>query len=249
MKYSLEFYEKLGARKFQKVVFKAEQIKYKVLKPFSRIVRNYYEKRIDRIVHRKLKYEQDDTRRKQIILYYQQEKLRFRRELANEKNRNYHLDSLDPKQTLCYLEMNKKIHQNGIKSNVIWAILSIVTMIAFPGWIAVLASICLGLQGIGIFINFECINLQNYNITRIESRMDRLSRIQKRRIETGIQKYGKAAEVISTLLENQMELPSKEAIANQLTNLEQLKQMRALVEEATKQKLQEQKGDKITCHY
>ena len=104
---NLRLYELLGARWFQKVVFKAEKIKFQLLKPFSKFIINSYEKKVNRKLKKLLNKEMDETKKKNKISYYQHEKLRLKKEFAYQKNRNYHLDFKDPMETLQYLKMNK----------------------------------------------------------------------------------------------------------------------------------------------
>lgn len=44
----LKLYEKLGARGFQKFVFKVERLKFNILRPYSNYAINFLDKRIDR---------------------------------------------------------------------------------------------------------------------------------------------------------------------------------------------------------
>ncbi len=258
----LEFYERCGARQFQKMVFIVEKIKYKLLKPFTKLAIHLNDKMIDRklkkalnktsliskIIPKRWKKKQEDSKenleeQKWIISYYQKEKLRFRREIAQEKNRNYHLDMNNVNQTLYYLEQNKKIHQNDIILNGIKSIIAIIGMQLFTGIPNLIALICLCLQGVSVLINFECINLQNYNILRIQIRKEQLEKIQYQKNKKSVQKYGEAGKAISPLLE-QTTLPKKEEIASCITTLEQLRQMREMITaiETEKQKQYTKKG-------
>lgn len=237
----LHFYERCGAKQFQKIVLVVEKIKYRLLKPFSKLAIHMNDKAIDRKIKKALKKQKRTTRKnvpeetKQMISYYQKEKMRFRREIAKEKNRNYHLDMNNINQTLSYLQMNKQIHQNGIILNIIKSVIALILMNLFtiiPNSIIIIYFI---IQGVSAIINFECINLQNYNMLRINLKKEQLSRIQLQKNKKSIQRYGEISNAISPLLE-QEKLPSKEDIASSITTLEQLQQMRKMITAITEQK-------------
>ena len=240
-KKELEIYEILGARLFQKVVLKVEKIKYKILRPFAKWVIKYYDKQVDKKVYRLLKKIKDESKRKNIILYYQKEKLLFHKEITLQQNRNYHLDMMNPNQTLAYLKMNKQIHQKGVIANLFQILLSMGIMVIFSGIISLGASIYLVMQGIALIINFECINLQNYNIKRLEMKMTQLEKIKNHKLKRKNDEYGKVIEILAPLLERSVELPTKEDIISEITTLEQLKQMKNMIEELQQQNIPKSK--------
>ena len=225
-KKELEIYELLGARLFQKVVFKVEKIKYKILRPFAKWVIKYYDKQVDKKVYRLLKKIKDESKSKEITL---------------QQNRNYHLDLMNPNQTLAYLKMNKQIHQKGVIANLFQILLSMGIMVIFSGIISLGASIYLVMQGIALIINFECINLQNYNIKRLEMKMTQLEKIKNHKLKRKNDEYGKVIEILAPLLERSVELPTKEDIISEITTLEQLKQMKNMIEELQQQNIPKSK--------
>ena len=70
--------------------------------------------------------EEAEEERKNIRLIYNYNKMRFKRELVEQKMRNYHMDLNHATEFKKYLLMNKRIHQKGIKANLIKIICSIV---------------------------------------------------------------------------------------------------------------------------
>ena len=103
--------EKLGALKFQKVVFKVEKIKYDILQKVCPNFIKYYEKLSDKIVKRKLKKYHSEPRKKEILENHRLNKMLMRKEINRKQNRNYHIDEYLPTSMVHYLEWNKKIHK------------------------------------------------------------------------------------------------------------------------------------------
>lgn len=227
----LRVYELLGAKQFQKFVIYIEKIKFSLLKPFSKPIVNILEKRIDRKLNKMLKKEKDEQKQERIISYFKREKLQLRIEFNTEKNRNYHLNFLNPKETMEYLKINKSIHEKGIISNFLLMASLGISMILFNGIIIPIIWALLFLQIIEVLINFECINLQNYNITKIENKIEVLTKAKDRKMKRKVDKYGEIAPKLSSLLNEGMELPKKEEIVSSLTSKEQLEQMKILLEE------------------
>lgn len=257
----LELYEKLGARKFQRIVFKVERLKYKLLKPWSNKVISFLDKRIDKKLDKILKRRDSKffsmlqrfnfskkflLKRKEKLFYnleeeelrrvFNSDKLRNRIEFNNEENRNYHLNILNVNETIIYLNINKDIHRIGIIYNAFWSLLAVSGMCLFSGVFVPIGVITLLYQGVSSVINFECINLQNYNILRLENRVERLEKIRNKRMEKRINDYGEAAKVVAPLLGKSKDLPKVNDILECLTTSEQLEQMRGLLDEVIREK-------------
>ena len=184
------------------------------------------------IIEGKREPEEDKAR---IRSYYRHQILTARKEFNHEQNRNYHMTSNRPTEILRYLEWNKEVHQNGLIKNMVTGIIASGFICAGVG--TTLAAVVLGIQAIDSVINFQCINLQNYNIYRIEARRDGLEKIAARRMEMAEKKYGEAAKVISrTFRETKEEslVPTPEAIIARIENPEQLMQLKMMVEAAKK---------------
>ena len=106
-KKKIELCDKLGAAKFQKVVLKVEELKFKVLKNIFPNFLEHYDRYIDNQRDKKLKKETDMTKRQQIIRESRNNKIAIRRELNKEQNRNYHMDKNKPTEFINYLNWNK----------------------------------------------------------------------------------------------------------------------------------------------
>lgn len=232
-----KLYEKLGALKFQKVVFKVEEIKFKIIKKLFPNFIKYFDKYCDFKQKQALKRAKTDKEKEKIKRNVKFSKLAMRKELNFERNRNYHIDKNKPTEIMRYLEWNKSVHKKGlIKDGIVIPILIAGVVLQIPGALAILI-----FELLSAVINFECVNIQNYNICRIKRIEPRLKKIEERRVGEQIEKYGEAAEVIHKSIEQSESLPSFDEILDNIDNVEQLKQMRALfqsaIEERKKQKL------------
>ena len=220
----LKRYEKLGALKFQKVVFKVEDLKFKIIKKCFPNFITHYDKYCDRKKNSALKRAKTEEERKTIIENTKLAKMAMRKELNQEKNRNYHMDPKRPTEILKYLNWNKDVHTKGlIKNGILIPVLIAGTVLQIPG-----ALVLLVYELISAAINFECINIQNYNICRAERIIPILKKREEARIQKNIEEYGQAAEVIHKSIEQSESLPSFDEILANINNPEQLRQMREL---------------------
>lgn len=294
----LKEYEKLGALKFQKVVFAVERLKFKVLKKICPNFLSYFDKYIDWKKENKIKAVKNTIEKREkiskktphLLKYYdklesfkRKQKLRkeesiesvrrkvkvshpkvlefydkylkeispykglspeeqidtaiylakiskmaMRKEFYQEENANYHMNPKSPTTMKKYLEWNKKIHVRGIMGNVAVILASLVALIT--GFTPALPIIAIELVSLGI--NFECINIQNYNLCRFKMKEDVLKKIEQRNMEKNIKKYGEAAKVIYKSLEENENLPSFTQIISNITDIEQAKQLRELLKQA-----------------
>lgn len=234
-KKKMELCDRLGARSFKKVVLRVEKLKWSIIKKLSPDFLSKYEIRCEKNLKRALKNAKTEEDKARIRSYYRHQILTARKEFNHEQNRNYHMTSNRPTEILRYLEWNKEVHQNGLIKNMVTGIIASGFICAGVG--TTLAAVVLGIQAIDSVINFQCINLQNYNIYRIEARKDGLEKLAARRMEMAEKKYGEAAKVISrTFRETKEEnlVPTPEAIIARIENPEQLMQLKMMVEAAKK---------------
>lgn len=222
----MEICKKLGAVQFKKIVFIVEKIKFKVLKKLVPDYLKYFDKHVDKLTKKRLK-EAKTEEEKQIIIYKSKiDKMQERREFYQEENRNYHIRKENPTQIIKYLELNKKIHKNGLVGNAIFGLLTI------PGLIfgSKLALMFLVFEIIEAIINFECINLQNYNIYRLTKVKDKIEKKEKAKIERDSVLYKEISEDIHKVVMEKDEIPTIDdvlACADTPEKLEQLKQLLA----------------------
>ena len=135
-----KLYKKLGAEKFQKVVFKVEDIKFKIIKKCFPNFIKWYDKYCDFQKKRALKHAKTEEEQKEIIRNIKFAKMAMRKELNTGKNRNYHIDSKKPTEIIEYLNWNKDIHIKGlIKDGIIIALLIGGVILQIPGCIPLLA--------------------------------------------------------------------------------------------------------------
>lgn len=222
----IELSRKLGAEQFQKLVFLVEKIKFKALKKLVPNYLTYFDKHVDKITKKKLAYANSEEERQAIIYRAKMSKMQERREFYQEENRNYHMRRENPTQIIKYLEKNKEIHINGIIRNAFF------TGLMIPGVIfgSELALAFLIIEAIGVVINFECINLQNYNICRLIKIKDKMEQREARIRKRDAERYKDISKNIHEAVMETDKIPTIEEIlarADTPEKLEQLKQLLA----------------------
>ena len=227
-KKKIELCEKLGANKFQKVVFKVEELKYKVIKTvFPRYI-EWYDKLCDRKKKKELKKAKTKEEQKKIIDHYRMQKMIMRKEFHREQNRNYHMDPNKPTEILHYLNWNKDIHMKGIIKNAI-AIPALAITAAFGIWPTVVLPF-LALEVGSLFVNFQCVNIQNCNIYRFKQREETMKKLEERRNKRNIEQYSEAGSLVTRTMEKTEEIPSLSQIIDSIQTKEELEQFRRLVQ-------------------
>lgn len=230
-KKKIKLYDKLGASKFQKVVFIVERGKFKIIKKIPNHL-----KLLDGIIDIEkwfaLKFAKTEQDKEKIKRNCKFSKMAMRKELNLEKNRNYHLDPNKPTEIFKYLEWNKKIHKHGlIKDAIIAPVLLAGTIMNVPGCLPLFI-----LEVLSAGVNFECVNIQNYNICRLKLMEKSLKRKEQEIEKKNIEMYGDAAEVIYNSVEENDKLPTFDQILDNIKTPEQLKQMRELFQNTQKER-------------
>ena len=226
LKKKMRLYKSLGAEEFQKVVFCVEKIKFKVLKKVCPNFTKYFDKFCNFKRKRAINKANSEEEINKINKIYTFEKIAMRKEFNQEKNRNYHMDSNKPTDIYKYLEWNKDVHKKGlIKDAILIPILTAGTITAIPGALPLLIA-----ELISAGINFECINIQNYNICRYKLAEDIIKRKEEKRINKNIEEYQDAAEVISKTITKKEDLPTMNEIIDNIENRNQLEQLKKLIE-------------------
>lgn len=233
LKRKIKICKKFGASYFQKLVFKTEKLKFKILKKIPNYTKKY-ESFCDRRCRQELRHAKTEQEKRVIVNYYREQKLLARREMVTEKNRNYHIDKNRPLEAIKYLEWNKKVHQNGLIKNAI-VLLAATTLVISGVSLAIPLVI---LEGFSTFINFQCVNIQNYNLYRLKRREKRLKVQEQKNATQSIKEYGEAAKVIEKSLsekaiktDNPAAIPSIEEVINNIQNKEQLIQFRKMIKQ------------------
>lgn len=221
-----ELCKKLGAEKFQKVVFKVEDLKYKFLKKMCPNFLEFYDKRCDKARNKKLKKTTTEEEQRTIIEQFRNQKLAIRKELNREQNRNYHMNMNKPTEMLFYLNWNKSIHKKGVIQNLICIpVLTIISALGYPVAIPFLIE-----ELASLFINFQCINIQNYNIYRFKEREETFKKLEERRLRSNIAHYGEAAKVIDKTMSQTEDIPTFKQIIENASTPEELEQLKKLVQ-------------------
>ena len=225
----MNVYTLFGAKKFQKVVFKIERIKYFIIEKFFPNIEKKYSNHLDKIMKKRLKKAKTEEQCKEIIENVRNSKMILKKEFLNKQNINYHINKNNIPEFRKYLLWNKQIHINGIKKDIVIIILSIIALILSSNFIFYISTIALITSIISALINFECVNLQNYNL-------DRLNKYEKRNKEKIVKKYiqkAKEYNLISTTIKKEFDkttdIPNPYDILNKINNVEELKQFKKII--------------------
>lgn len=251
-----ELYRRLGAEKFQKIVFWIEKAKYYIIDTCFPEIDKWTEKRWDRYLKRQQNYlkwkkeskgyqkvqkvgallrqkmhlpekpkEESPLDEKELKRQVQREKMLFRKERIRRQNRNYHQDRNHPTQIISYLENNKKIHLTGmIKDGVL--ILCSVTSVLLLGTTP-LGILFLIVGSVLLAVDFECVNLQNYNLCRLskEKVKKRLEKEENRRTDENFQKLSEVINSVAELVQEKESLPTVDEVVDQVQTKEEIEQL------------------------
>ena len=217
-----KFAKKLGAKEFQKLVYKLESIKYYLLKNQLSFLVPIVEKSMRTKRDRLIKNTNDPFKQKMIENNYKNELILFRKEMNREENRNYHFDVDYSKSFKDYLLWNKDVHFKGIIKNLIVIALSTTALILSSGFIFNFALTLAIINSLGLVVNFECVNLQNYHLARFEKVEGKLEEMKKQSLHKKSDKYGNAINAINKQIEKSDSLPKLDVSqmeTNELTEL------------------------------
>lgn len=215
-------HKKLGAEKFQKVVFAVEKAKYKGLKTICPNFLKYYNKWNDFHRNRQLKKATTEEERKRIIIKFNEEKLLMKKEFVREQNRNYHMNENNPTEFIKYLNWNKDIHKKGLqKDAVLIPLLCTGIALGLPALTPLLI-----IELFSAAINWQCVNIQDYNIARYRYSEPMLKKLEERKIKIRNSKYTKGKELIGMLTKENERIPTIEEIVASIKTTEQAAQIR-----------------------
>lgn len=227
LKRYMQIHEILGAGIFKKFVLFLEKVKFKYGKKFFPNFQKNYEKYVDLRTKRALAKAKTAEERKHIKEQALFSKLDMRKEINQEKNRNYHLDENRPKETLSYLEWNKGVHKRGLIKN--FAVIGALSAATVLGYNFIMPLIVF--ESICALINFQCVNLQDYNICRYKIAEKSLVKYAERTKKKKIEQYSDAAELIyDSITKADDKIPTTDEIVANSKNKEQLYQLKAYLE-------------------
>ena len=188
-----------------------------------------------------LKRAKTEEERKKIKEEIKFAKMAMRKELNQEKNRNYHVDPNRPTEIIKYLEWNKSVHTNGLIKNIVLILLSVVGLSCGLTWLIPL----LAYEIIGCTINFECINIQNCSICKYKKCESALQKRESKKIAHDIDNYIEAEEVIQSAIDKSDNLPTFTEIIGMIKTKEELRQMKQMLLENQELRRQENVRGKI----
>lgn len=220
----IKIYKALGAEKFQDVVFAFERFKFKAIDKLFPNLLTKLEKRVDKNMKKRLEMASSPEEGAQIIEEAKLTILTLRKEFNTRKNINYHMDRNNPTEIIDYLNLNKKIHKNKLIMNGVLSSLAILGIIfQIPGAIFLLV-----IEGLSGILNFECVNIQNYNLCRIERIKDKLEKRRARRIKEE-EKNSEACDLIYDSVMQEEKLPSMREIIERAETPDQLEQLKNML--------------------
>lgn len=235
----IKLYEMLGAEKFQNIVFKVEELKFKFIKRFFPNFIESYDRYCDIEQEKKLSNAKTEEEKRQIKKEFKMLKMAMRKEINQEKNRNYHMDSNRPTEIIKYLEWNKEVHKHGLIKDIIIAIISTIGVATGFTWLIPILVVSL----INGTINFECINIQNCSICKYKKCAGALEKREINKTIHNIDEYGEASDVIAKAIEESENLPSFSEIIDMCNSKEQLEAMKKIlnneIEARKKEKIRE----------
>ena len=217
--------KKLGAKKFQKLVYWVEDIKYSLLKNQLSFLVPIIEKIMKTRKNRLINNTSDPIKQEIIENNYKNELILFRKELNQGKNRNYHYDVDYSKNFKDYLLWNKEVHLKGIINNLIILAISTAALVLSTGLIFSSALIIAIINSIGLVVNFECVNLQNYHLARFEKVETKLEERKKQSLIQKNNKYGNAINAINKQIDKSDGLPKLDVRQMDIQELRELREL------------------------
>ncbi len=219
-----ELYKKRGALKFKDFVLKLEEKKYRIIKKLFPNIITRYDKLFDLRKKYELKRSKTEEERKQIIKKYQQAKMMVRIQYNNNENANYHISNLRPTQMYHYAQWNKRVHERGLKKDIAVSLAAIGLSVLNP-----LTLVIVPFEIASLAIDYQCINLQKYNISRMEEKQETIKRMEAKRVTREVKSHGEAAKVISKTLDSTENLPEPKDVIENITSIEQLHQIKDML--------------------
>lgn len=246
--------EILGAKQFQKIVFSVEKLKFKMIDKFFPNLENWYNTRAEKRKEFLLKNCKTEEEKNSINEFFQMEKMKFKKELIYKENRNYHINFNNPNMIKEYLNINKNIHKKSLIYNILLTSFISLFCLIFSLKYPILLYIFLTYQSVNAVIDLQCINLQNYNLYRLEEEKTKkiISKIEEKNQKEIEEKMSEGIKVISNTFKKSNEIPNKDDIINNVSSNEEKlqllyyarKQLKLLQKTNEKNKVKTLKGKK-----
>ena len=241
----------LFLKKFKKLVFCLEKIKFKLTDKFH--LNDYAIKRLEKqYKHLFVKAKSEDEKKK-INSYYKYRLMLLKKESNRGENINNHFNKYNPVETLYLLNINKNIHTKGLKHNLIKLLIEILLLVlsmndlfgTFESIVNVLSILGLVKESISMCINGSCIMLQNYNIDRVEKYIAGPYQKRKEKIERKAVEYVPLTEVTSKVIDKSDGLPTPSEMLASLTTDEQKELFLKLVRQELKYRKRKEETSKV----
>ena len=135
----------------------------------------------------------------------------------------------DPNKFIKYLKNNRKIHIKGLIRNAIVYLALIPLFVLLNPTFTIAGYIILAYNTISTLINFECVNLQNYNLKRFEESKQKLIKIKEKKLARDLDKYKNISKVVSNSLNNSTNIPNIEEIVANINTKEELIELKKMI--------------------
>lgn len=224
-----KIYEKLGASWFQDVVFNVEKLKFAFIDRFCPNIGTLVDKYCNYNMQKKLKKCNDEEQRNAIIFDYNCRKLSFKREMVEKKNKNYHIDYNNASDFYKYLVWNKNVHMKGLFKDIICVSMCLALFNFLNGFWLGVSWFCFIYNIISLGVDFQCVNLQNYNMCRFKEKESVLTKLEMRKRKKDIEKYSNVSVKVYDKLSKEINLPDDRELVNSLDSLQELSELRNLV--------------------
>lgn len=227
-----DLYRFLGAEKFQKIVFEVEKLKYEIIEKFFPNIKETQERVSNKRFQKRLKNESVENQQ-YLLAEYQNQKLAFRKELVYKQNRNYHYNANCPTKFIHYLEWNKKVHINGMKKDIIWLLGILISTILLGNPMPLVSILLAFINTVHLLIDFECVNLQNYNLYRFQDKKlyAKLEKLEEKNQLDNFEKLGESVVSVSKAITKQVELPNVAQVVDEIETIEQTRKLLEYVKE------------------
>ena len=237
-----EIYEKLGAKEFQRLVFKVEKIKWKLIKTllpnYTTKMEAIYKRQRDKALQKAKTQEEINS----INSVYKNNVMAMKQEYNTEQNINYHINMNNPSEIINYLNSNKTIHKSWLLFDATITPILVSLLVLGNTWTIPFIVIV----GLEVIKNFECINLQNYSLACYEEKREKLERYSQKNVERRKKKYGEAQKVIIKVVTESEEVPSIERIIEEAQTKESLEQLKMiLIKERENRKKIEKESNRV----
>lgn len=134
------------------------------------------------------------------------------------------------------MECNKKVHLNRIKKDICMLVGIPVLSVLLGNPLPTIIAILMLANVASLAINFECVNLQNYNLYRFqnEKTYQILEKVEERRRNNNLEKLGSSIVPVAKAVTEEVALPTVDQVVSKITTVEQATRLKEYVQQQYK---------------